>query len=92
MTFPARCTKTLKKKPSEYLRQLYYDSMVFTPEGLRHLVAEVGASQIVLGTDYPFPWTKTAVDHILGTPDLSDEERVAILGGNAERLLAVKPT
>ena len=42
----------------EYLRQLYYDSMVFTPEGLRHLVAEVGASQIVMGTDYPFPWTK----------------------------------
>ncbi len=92
LTFPARCTKTLKKKPTEYLRQLYYDSMVFTPEGLRHLVAEVGASQIVLGTDYPFPWTKTAVDHILGTPGLSDEERIAILGGNAEKLLAVKPT
>jgi aminocarboxymuconate-semialdehyde decarboxylase len=68
VTFPQRCTKTLKKKPTEYLRQLYYDSMVFTPEGLRHLVAEVGASQIVLGTDYPFPWTKTAVDHILTTP------------------------
>ena len=46
VTFPARCTKTLKKKPSEYLRQLYYDTMVFTPEGLRHLIAEVGASQI----------------------------------------------
>ena len=69
VTFPQRCTKTLKKKPSEYLRQLYYDSLVFTPEGLRHLIAEVGASQIVLGMDYPFPWTKTAVDHILDTPD-----------------------
>ena len=91
VTFPARCTKTLKKKPSEYLRQLYYDSMVFTPEGLRHLIAEVGASQIVLGTDYPFPWTKTAVDHILGTPGLSDEERIAILGANAEKLLTLKP-
>ena len=91
VTFPARCTKTLKKKPSEYLRQLYYDSMVFTPEGLRHLVAEVGASQIVLGTDYPFPWTKTAVDHILDTPGLSDAERVAMLGGTAEKLLAIKP-
>jgi aminocarboxymuconate-semialdehyde decarboxylase len=45
VTFPERCTKTLKKKPTEYLRQLYYDSMVFTPEGLRHLIAEVGASQ-----------------------------------------------
>ena len=73
------------------MKQLYYDSMVFTPEGLRHLVAEVGASQIVLGTDYPFPWTKTAVDHILNTPGLSDAERVAMLGETAERLLAIKP-
>jgi aminocarboxymuconate-semialdehyde decarboxylase len=91
LTFPARCTKTLKKKPTEYLRQLYYDSLVFTPEGLRHLIAEVGASQIVLGTDYPFPWTKTAVDHILSAPGLSDAERVAILGETAEKLLAIKP-
>jgi aminocarboxymuconate-semialdehyde decarboxylase len=65
--------------------------MVFTPEGLRHLVAEVGASQIVLGTDFPFPWTKTAVDHILTTPGLSETERVAMLGGTAEKLLAIKP-
>lgn len=91
VTFPQRCTKTLKKQPSEYLRQLYYDSMVFTPEGLRHLVAEVGASQIVMGTDYPFPWIKTAVDHVLATPDLSDAERVAMLGETAERLLSIKP-
>jgi aminocarboxymuconate-semialdehyde decarboxylase len=92
LTFPQRCTKTLGKKPTEYLRQLYYDSIVFTPEGLRHLIAEVGASQIVLGTDYPFPWTKTAVDHVLTTPGLSNAERVAILGETAENLLAVKPT
>jgi aminocarboxymuconate-semialdehyde decarboxylase len=91
VTFPQRCTKTLRKKPTEYLSQLYYDSMVFTPEGLRHLVAEVGASQIVLGTDYPFPWTKTAVDHILSTPELSDADRVAILGETAAKLLAIKP-
>jgi aminocarboxymuconate-semialdehyde decarboxylase len=91
VTFPARCTNKLEKKPTEYLRQLYYDSMVFTPEGLRHLVAEVGASQIVMGTDYPFPWTKTAVDHILLTPGLSAAERVAILGETAASLLAIKP-
>jgi aminocarboxymuconate-semialdehyde decarboxylase len=42
--------------------------MVFTPEGLRHLIAEVGVGQIVLGTDYPFPWTRTAVDRILVRP------------------------
>lgn len=41
-------------------------------------------------TDYPFPWTKTAVDHILATPGLSDGERVAILEETAEKLLAVR--
>jgi aminocarboxymuconate-semialdehyde decarboxylase len=91
VTFPARCTKTLAKKPTEYLRQLYYDSLIFTPEGLRHLIAEVGASQIVMGTDYPFPWTTTSVDHILTTPGLSDAERVAILGETAAKLLDIKP-
>ena len=44
-----------------------------------------------MGADYPFPWTKTAVDHILATPDLSDGGRVAILEETAEKLLAVKP-
>ncbi len=65
--------------------------MVFTPEGLRHLIAELGVGQIVLGTDYPFPWTRTAVDRILGTPGLNDAERAAILGETAEKLLAIKP-
>jgi aminocarboxymuconate-semialdehyde decarboxylase len=44
-----------------------------------------------MGTDYPFPWTKTAVDHILTTPGLSDAERAAILGETAANLLAIKP-
>ncbi len=90
VTFPANCDKTpLKKHPTEYLRQLYFDSLVFTPEALRHLVAESGVSQIVMGTDYPFPWTTTAVDHILGTPGLNNAEKQAILGGNASKLLGI---
>jgi len=88
LTFPDRCAAVpLKKKPTEYLKQLYFDALVFTPEALRHLVAQVGSSQIVMGTDYPFPWTKTSVDHILGTPGLSDAERIAMLGGTAAKLL-----
>src|SRR5207248_2648409 len=55
----------IKKNPTEYLRQLYYDTMVFTPEGVRHLIAEVGTSQLMIGTDYPYPWTNAAVDLIL---------------------------
>ena len=90
VTFPDRCTKPLKKKPTEYLRQLYFDSLVFTPEALRHLVAETGSGQIVMGTDYPFPWTRTSVDHILGTPGLTDDERVAMLGATAAKLLGIK--
>jgi len=94
LTQPARCPGgphgPIKKRPSEYLRQMYYDTMVFTPEGLRHLVAEVGAAQLVVGTDFPYPWTKTAVEHVLGTPGLGDTEREAILGGTAARLLGIK--
>ena len=64
--------------------------MVFTPEGLRHLVAEVGTSQIMIGTDYPFPWSTTTVDHVLKTPGLSDADKRAILGENAARILKIK--
>jgi aminocarboxymuconate-semialdehyde decarboxylase len=89
LTFPEQCGKTIKKRPTEYLKQLYFDSLVFTGEALRHLVAECGVSQIVLGTDYPYPWTSTAVDQVLTTPGLSDADRIAILGGNAARLLRI---
>jgi aminocarboxymuconate-semialdehyde decarboxylase len=80
----------LKKKPSEYLRQLYFDALVFTPEGLRHLVAEVGASQVMLGTDHPIPWEPHPVDHVFATTTLSDADKVAILGGNAARVFGMK--
>ena len=89
---PQNCNPniTLKKKPSEYLNQLYFDAMVFTPEGLRHLVAQVGASQVVLGTDHPIPWEEHSVDHVFATTTLTDKQRVAILGGNAARLFGIK--
>ncbi len=79
----------LKKKPTEYLNQLYFDSLVFTPEALRHLAAQVGAGQIVIGSDHPIPWAEHPVDHVLATATLSDEEKAAILGGNAARLLGL---
>jgi predicted TIM-barrel fold metal-dependent hydrolase len=89
---PAGCNPDikLKKKPTEYLNQLYFDALVFTPEALRHLVAQVGASQIMLGTDNPFPWEVHPVDHIFATKTLSDAERRAILSENAGKLLGIK--
>ena len=79
----------LKKKPSEYVNQLYFDAMVFSGEGLRHLVAQVGASQLMLGTDHPIPWEVRPVDHVMGTP-ISDKDKMAILGGNAAKLFGIK--
>lgn len=89
---PQNCNPdiVLKKKPTEYLKQLYFDSLVFTPEALRHLVAQVGASQIVIGTDHPIPWEEHPVDHIMATKSLSDAQKVAILGGNAAKLMGIK--
>ena len=88
---PQNCNPavTLKKRPTEYLNQLYFDSLVFTPEALRHLAAQVGASQIVLGTDFPIPWELHPVDHVFATTTLSDDEKLAILGGNAAGLFRV---
>ncbi|MGA8515087.1 MAG: amidohydrolase family protein [Burkholderiaceae bacterium] len=86
---PQNCDPSivLKKKPTEYLNQIFFDALVFTPEALRHLVAQVGASQVVIGTDHPIPWEQHPVDHVLNTPSLSNADRAAILGDNARRLL-----
>ena len=81
----------LKKKPTEYLRDMYYDTLVFTPEALRHLAAEVGSDRLVIGTDHPIPWHEDPVSHIMNTPGFTDEERIAMLGGTAAGLLGIKP-
>src|SRR6185312_3124380 len=63
-TFPNRVGPLPKKKPTEYIRggQLLFDTIMFTGEGMRHLIAEAGIDQVVLGTDYPFPWNTNPVD------------------------------
>ncbi len=85
----ANCANT--RTPSEYLKsRITIDTMVFSDEGLRHLVAEVGVSQIVYGTDVPFNWPVT-VDLVLNARFLSDADKEAILGGNLMRLLRIAP-
>ena len=83
----ANCVNT--RQPSDYLRdQILIDSMVFSDEALRHLVAEVGAGQIVYGTDVPFNWPDT-LDLVLNASYLSDAEKIAIIGGNLAELLRI---
>jgi len=81
---------TSAKRPSEYLRDLYYDTLVYSPDNLRHLINEVGADRLVLGTDYPFPIASSdPVGDALAVEALSDAELEAILGGTAARLLGL---
>jgi aminocarboxymuconate-semialdehyde decarboxylase len=76
-----------QRKPSEYLRsQILIDTMVFSDEGLRHLVAEVGVGQIVYGTDVPFNWPVT-VDLVLNASFLTAADKEAILSLNLMKLL-----
>lgn len=78
-----------KKQPSEYLRsQILVDTIVLTPEGLRHLAAEATPGQVVFGTDMPFNW-KSNVDLVLNASFLSDSEKEAILGGTLVKLLRI---
>lgn len=79
-----------RRLPSEYLRdQVLVDSMVFSSQGLRHLVAETGVSQVVYGSDIPYFWPDT-IDIIVDAPFLSDEDKIAILGGNLLALLKIE--
>ena len=80
----------LRKKPTEYLRQMYYDTLVFTSEALRHLAAEVGSNRLVIGTDHPIPWQNKAIDALLKAPGFSDRERRAMLSETAAKLLGIK--
>src|SRR2546428_321667 len=83
----ANCTN--KKRPSDYFkRELLIDTMIFSEEGLRHLFAEMGAGQILYGTDIPFNWP-VGVDLVLKAPFLSDADKEAILGGNLSKLLRI---
>ncbi|MBI2189010.1 MAG: amidohydrolase family protein [Acidobacteria bacterium] len=78
-----------RKKPREYLRsQVFVDTMVFSDEGLRHLVNEMGVSQIVYGTDNPLNWPVT-VDLVLNASWLPEADKAAILGGNLTKLLRI---
>ena len=88
MVGPKGCNPDIKlaKQPTEYLKQIYFDSLIYSPEAIRHLAAQVGAGQIVLGSDYPYPWQLHPVDHIFASASLSDDEKADILGRTAAKL------
>lgn len=75
-------------RPSEHLKRIWFDSLVYDATGLRHLIERVGASQVVVGTDYPFDMGAYQVhEQVEGTGGFTAEERAAILGKNAAALI-----
>lgn len=80
----------LPRPPSTYLRQFYFDTMVFETDQLGFLIEKYGADHIVLGTDYPYDMGETDPLGLIGrVPGLSEEQIAAISGGNAARLLGI---
>jgi aminocarboxymuconate-semialdehyde decarboxylase len=80
----------LPKPPTEYLRRVYFDSVVFTPHQLEYLVNTYGADHIVMGTDYPYDMADyDPVQHVLSVESFDDETRAKVAGGTAAALLGL---
>lgn len=80
----------LPKRPTDYLRKIYFDTTVFTPHQLEYLVRQFGADHIVMGTDYPYDMGEYyPVDHVTSVPSFSDSETAAVAGGTAIELFGL---
>jgi aminocarboxymuconate-semialdehyde decarboxylase len=58
----AECRVKIDQLPSTYLKELYYDTVTFSPYNLRMARDLVGADRMVMGSDYP---------HMLGSIERS---------------------
>ena len=86
------CRTVIKKPPSSYLEKFYFDTITFDPEMLKRLIERFGADHVVLGTDYPYDMgEEDPLGLIAQVKKLSKVDRQLIQGGNAARLLGIKP-
>ena len=85
--FP-ECREHIRKAPSMYLKEFYYDTVNFDPGALRLAIEFAGPRRVLAGSDYPHRiGSLRAMLDSLRRLDISDEDRAMILGGNATRLL-----
>lgn len=85
--FP-ECREHVKRAPSEYLREFYFDTVNFDPAALRLAVDFAGADHVLAGSDYPHMiGSITLMKGSLTALRVSPEERAKILGGNTAALL-----
>ena len=84
----SECRANIPRPPSEYLKQFYYDTVNFDPRAIELAIAFAGVNHIMAGSDYPHQIGSIPrmLETIRGL-DLSDQDKAAIFGGNAARLL-----
>jgi aminocarboxymuconate-semialdehyde decarboxylase len=80
---------TLPKPPTSYLKQVYVDTVVFTPHQLKALIDLFGADHVLMGTDYPYDMGEyDPVGHVCGA-GLDATTVAKICGGNVKALLGL---
>ena len=87
MTPKAR--ELLAESPAVSARRFYYDQLVFDPAAVRLLIERFGASQILVGSDYPFAMGDPDPVASLEGVGLDEATRFAVSAGNARRFLAL---
>ncbi|MBW1800491.1 MAG: amidohydrolase [Deltaproteobacteria bacterium] len=83
--------EVMTKKPSEYIRMLYVDSVSFHQPALMCALETLGPDHVLFGTDFPPVYTDDPggpVGLIKDLP-LAEEDKAKICGKNAERLLCL---
>jgi aminocarboxymuconate-semialdehyde decarboxylase len=84
------CRAGLPHPPTHYLKKVFVDSVVFTPQQLAGLVEAFGADHVVMGTDYPFDMAESdPIGHVASVKAFDSTTIEAIAGGNARKLLAI---
>jgi len=75
------------KLPSEYLKDIYADSLTHDAAAVRYLVERLGPNQVLLGSDHPFDMGEP--DPVGKVKEAVDDPAVveAILGGTAGNVL-----
>lgn len=72
--------------PSHYLTKMWFDTVVHDAGALRHLIEVAGASQVVMGSDYPFDMGSEDPVGFIRDAGLDRATTSAVLGENAADL------
>jgi aminocarboxymuconate-semialdehyde decarboxylase len=80
--------RQMKRKPTDYLRHIYYDNITYNLGALRYLVSVVGADHVMFGTDWPH-WVHDTKGAFANTAELPASECAAIRGDNAMRVFGL---